>query len=422
MTLPMIFAFLVCANLFFQVTSSDEVLTSTAAVWQEDLVAAVVAQDWLGSAKIIKSIWSHDFSSVQLYANNRRIVAIPDEAVDQCRFPISPIPLVRYSQQVGEIRACRDMVHQSLVAVGSSTMWLTLVLMAIISWVGISPLHAYRVSLLRLIGDLENLANSRQDHGLQRLEQATHEDDEASMRIRELVRQVIEMKLAEQRRADELSAEKRLLEFARQVAHDIRSPLSALTIFVKRARLQTDMRTFVVSATTRIHDIANDLLVRANSSPILRANTPQASLSESVQQIGEELRIRFSDSGLIVDVQAGDHDPALPFDIPRIEFERVLSSLASNAAEAASQGGAGRIALAVRADAKRICVEITDDGPGIPIDLTPHLGKMVVPSSKPNGSGIGVYNAANMLRAWKGELAFESDSNGTTARIFLPLA
>ena len=57
-----------------------------------------------------------------------------------------------------------------------------------------------------------------------------------------------------------------LVSIASQVAHDIRSPLTALNIVIETLnKLPEDKRIIVRSATQRINDIANDLLARGKS-------------------------------------------------------------------------------------------------------------------------------------------------------------
>ena len=58
-------------------------------------------------------------------------------------------------------------------------------------------------------------------------------------------------------------------KLAKQVAHDIRSPLSALQIGVSSLKgIPEQSRVLIRSALDRIQDIANDLLVTAEDTPI----------------------------------------------------------------------------------------------------------------------------------------------------------
>lgn len=90
--------------------------------------------------------------------------------------------------------------------------------------------------------------------------------------------------------------EKALVELARQLAHDIRSPLAALEIVSKNvAQLPEGKRIIIRSALGRIRDIANSLLSKQRPQAVeaaSEASSPQL-LSSLIDPIVSEMRLQF---------------------------------------------------------------------------------------------------------------------------------
>ncbi len=101
-------------------------------------------------------------------------------------------------------------------------------------------------------------------------------------------------------------------------------------------------------------------------------------------------------------------------------FDTVITHLLNNAVEA---GGAAPVRILVRHEAERIIVDIADSGPG----MTPEFvrDRLFEPfqTSKPDGSGIGAFQARELLREAGGELHVDSRPGlGTTMRLILARA
>jgi len=119
-----------------------------------------------------------------------------------------------------------------------------------------------------------------------------------------------------------------------------------------------------------------------------------------------------------VAVQADGDAPAPAFADPE-QIEQALINLVRNATDAALDGG-GHVALRwLRAD-DTWCIDIIDDGPGLP-----RSENLFVPffTTKPGGSGIGLVLARQIVEAHGGSLVLENrrDARGCVARLRLPL-
>ena len=67
-----------------------------------------------------------------------------------------------------------------------------------------------------------------------------------------------------------------------------------------------------------------------------------------------------------------------------------------------------------------IMVTIQDNGPGIPEDLQPHIFDPFV-STKVDGTGLGLALVAKLTDDHGGIIDLESNKDGTTFRILLPV-
>ena len=144
-----------------------------------------------------------------------------------------------------------------------------------------------------------------------------------------------------------LKTEAAVGQIASQVAHDIRSPLAALTVAEKDfASLPEDTRVMIRSAVGRIRDIANHLIEKnraaSNSGTSIHATTQQAVEEATVQLLPSiiegiitEKRMQFRPKmGIEIDGRLDASSYGLFALIQPGEFKRVLSNLVNNSVEA----------------------------------------------------------------------------------------
>ncbi|MBO9540598.1 PAS domain S-box protein [bacterium] len=90
-----------------------------------------------------------------------------------------------------------------------------------------------------------------------------------------------------------------------------------------------------------------------------------------------------------------------------LELKRVLINLLSNAIAHSPHGGTVRLSAETQAD--RLCVRVTDEGPGLSTDEQGLLfGRFVQPRPRAGGSGLGLYLCRQILVAHGGEIGVES--------------
>ncbi|HEY4612288.1 MAG TPA: ATP-binding protein, partial [Bacteroidota bacterium] len=212
-------------------------------------------------------------------------------------------------------------------------------------------------------------------------------------------------------------------EMAKQVAHEIKNPLTPMKLSVQHLRTAfrdkaPDFGAIVERVTqTVIEQI--DALSRIASEFSNFARMPERTfervdvhqlLMETVglfQEIqGVEFRTNFSD---IVPTLVADRD----------ELRRVFINLIRNSVQAMEQGGTVSVDTSVVDH--RCVVRLRDTGPGIPPSIQ---GKVFEPnfSTKTDGTGLGLAICRRIIEDLNGTIELESElGKGTTFTITLPL-
>jgi signal transduction histidine kinase len=216
-----------------------------------------------------------------------------------------------------------------------------------------------------------------------------------------------------------LEYKSRLSEMAKKLAHDIRSPLTALNIAARAAESQREpARDLMTTAIKRINDISLDLLKTAKAEISGAQNSEITDLHHALSEVVMEKRIQHKNQILFQnEVQS------LQAFINESDFKCSISNLINNAIEASPESAS--IEIRLKAISDRALIEIQDQGSGIAPHVLAKLGRAPVTEGKTDsssGSGIGVYNASKLFHNAQGSLRFDSVmGQGTRVLIELPL-
>lgn len=215
---------------------------------------------------------------------------------------------------------------------------------------------------------------------------------------------------------------------AKQVAHDIRSPLACLNLLLSATQeLPEKQRLLMRTSIQRITDIANVLQKKADIKENKNYSVSEfenVMLITHVELLVTEIRMQLgNNTNINIDLSI-DKAYGLFSKLKISEFNRVLSNLINNSLESFDESK-HNITISIYSENKNVIVVIEDDGRGIPSDILRNVGtygfSFGKAAAKNSGNGLGVHHAINTIRSFNGDFKIESELNvGTKVTISLP--
>ena len=215
-------------------------------------------------------------------------------------------------------------------------------------------------------------------------------------------------------------------QMIRQLAHEIKNPLGGIrgaAQLLERQLADPEQREYtavVISETDRLAGLVDTLL-----GPGGPPNKEPVNVHELLEYVVRIIEAEDKQTLTIV----RDYDPGLPLiDLDRDQMVQAFLNLVRNAATALE--GQGSITLRSRAvmnytigDIRHpviASIEIEDDGPGIPEELQDSVFYPLV-TSRPDGTGLGLPAAQELLSRHGGLIEFESRPGRTVFIVRIPL-
>lgn len=220
-------------------------------------------------------------------------------------------------------------------------------------------------------------------------------------------------------------------QFSADVSHELRTPITAirgqLEVALFTAQTTDQYREAMFNALTdidRLSQIVRALLLlsQAESGQIVLQKS-HINLCEVVDDLVEQFQIPAEAAGVQL-TAALPAECSAPVD--RVQIERMITNLLSNALKFTPEGGAVRVTLDVQPEYVELAVE--DNGRGIPTEYLPHIfdrfyrvpGQGTAPSPE-QGLGLGLSFVAWIVKAHNGKIEVESTpGKGTRFIIRLP--
>ena len=232
------------------------------------------------------------------------------------------------------------------------------------------------------------------------------------LRVREMEEEI--------RRREELSA---LGEMAAGVAHEIRNPLNAISMGLQSLALEggegkgqgsPELLETMRREVARINRIVGEFL--SVSRPV-SLHVEVVNLNELAEHVAGLLRQAGGRGGLTVRTDF----PRIPVHLSgdRDRLTQALLNLGINALEACASRG--EVTVRIIARKKRVRVEVSDTGPGVPPEHQPNLFRPHF-TTKEKGLGLGLFIAQRIVQVHGGTVALgETSSRGTTMVMTLPV-
>ena len=214
-------------------------------------------------------------------------------------------------------------------------------------------------------------------------------------------------------------------EMARQVAHEIKNPLTPIRLGVqhlRRARsdprvdfdtvLNENVRR-ILAEIDRLDEIARSFS-RYGSAP---ADLPPAGPVDAAAVVKDVIALEQM-GDRVVEWQVRGADRPIWAMAQKDEMRDVLLNVFENARLA----GARRVDVVLREEDRRVMIETVDDGAGIPPGVLPRIFEPHF-STRTTGSGLGLAVSRRLIEAWRGEIGITSEEGkGTRVMIVLQRA
>jgi two-component system, chemotaxis family, CheB/CheR fusion protein len=210
------------------------------------------------------------------------------------------------------------------------------------------------------------------------------------------------------------------------VSHDLRNPLGA--IFLHVDLLEEELRepstasaTEITSALAeiktqlaRVDDLIQDYLALVRVAAIQQV---PGHLGRLVRQLGQEMAPALAAHGITLQLEALDQLGMVG--LHNHTLQRALLNLVQNAMEAMPPGGT--LTLRGRRQGAAVALDVQDTGGGIPPEQTTQIFEPLH-TTKPGGTGLGLYIVQEVVAAHGGHVAVQSVvGQGSTFTITLPL-
>jgi len=202
---------------------------------------------------------------------------------------------------------------------------------------------------------------------------------------------------------------------ASQVAHDIRSPITALEIALGDDQITSDRKALVNAALRRIKDICNNLLKDYKSQetkPLEACDIHLPSLIEGIL-LEKETIAQNSNAPLIKRDYGGNLDYYI--NGSSSEFKRVISNILDNALRFTPPNEHVAVSLGLQNNV--VHLKISDCGPGFQSDVVKRIRKGERISTT-GGHGLGLTHATSTIERYGGSIDFYSrETRGSTVEI-----
>lgn len=222
-------------------------------------------------------------------------------------------------------------------------------------------------------------------------------------------------------------------EFVSLASHQLRTPLSSINWYAEMlldgdaGKLNKEQKNFVEAiykGNQRMVELVNALLnvsrIELGTFSVEPVPTDFKTVAQSVL---DELKPMITSKKLKIEFESDPNLKPIPADpkLIRIVFQNLLSNAAKYTPDK------GLIQIKIYPEAKKIIIQVKDNGYGIPEDQKDKIFDKLfradnIREKDTEGTGLGLYIVKSIVESSQGEIRFESEENkGTTFFVSLPL-
>ncbi|NUO62053.1 MAG: HAMP domain-containing histidine kinase [Gemmatimonadaceae bacterium] len=231
-----------------------------------------------------------------------------------------------------------------------------------------------------------------------------------------------------------LASDRVAVELTTEIAHDVRSPLTAILFLVDTLRsgrsgpiapAQARQLGIIYGAAFGLNQLATDIIDHVNGERLVESAPVSFSIAELLYSVRDILAPMTEERQLEMRLSSVQDDGRLGFPAP---LHRVLLNLAANALKYTARGS---VSISARQlDGTRVAFTVADTGPGIPRRVQARLFQAFRPGERDDrrlfsSSGLGLTICRDLVARLGGELRVTSTAGKGTKFSFeldLPLA
>lgn len=214
-------------------------------------------------------------------------------------------------------------------------------------------------------------------------------------------------------------------EMARQVAHEIKNPLTPMKLNIQylqqalhnnHPNVRQLTENVAASMIEQIDNLSHIASAFSDFAKMPEAQPEEINLNELVLKAAElylnntRIKVHFENTSAALNVYAD-----------RSQLLRVLTNLLQNAVEAIPDDREGSIVVKLQESDGSALITVSDNGNGIPQEIIDRIFSPYF-TTKGSGTGLGLAMTRRIIEFWKGKIWFETkQGEGTTFYIQLPL-
>jgi two-component system nitrogen regulation sensor histidine kinase NtrY len=249
-----------------------------------------------------------------------------------------------------------------------------------------------------------------------------HRDDEIGELVKQYNRMIGQLEESAQKLA-ETEREGAWREIARQIAHEIKNPLTPMKLSIQhlqRAYKNEDANigdklnrtaTLLINQIDTLSELANEF---SSFAKMPAPNYEPIAVEDSLREIVSLYSLN-TDATITLNCNVTGE---LIFD--RSYFSRSIGNIVKNAIQAIPEGTEGKVTITARENTESVVITVKDNGTGISTEQAEQIFKPYF-STKISGMGLGLPIVKNMIESGNGRISFTSETGeGTTFTIVLP--
>ena len=212
-------------------------------------------------------------------------------------------------------------------------------------------------------------------------------------------------------------------EMAKQVAHEIKNPLTPMRLSVQSFQKNFDIEDSKIDE--KLDEFSKTLIQQIDTMSTIASAF--SNFAEMPAQQGEKINIIeitrlalkiFKEKHIVFNSEHRD----IQVSIDRTQLIRIITNLIKNAVEACDSLEKPLIQVNIKMKNKNVIIDINDNGVGIPKEIK---SKIFEPNftTKTSGMGLGLGMVKNLVNSYGGKISFKSKINlGTSFLITFPIS